>query len=368
MLLNRKMLLVSLCAALALPISVSAVPIVSSTFVQQSAIDLAVSDSGQTQVIGFAYAGNKFVGSVYINNSQLYQTDLSGGNVKKFGAPIPGGNSELYVSSSLGLGGFPSRDIYASRGPTLGNRGLYHFSNDGLTQGVFTVTGATALNSEYVKGIAFDPFGNYGFNMLVSTDQGNLYKVDSSGFATLLANVGAGVVLEGIDFAPAGFGPLGGQAVVASENANTLFAVSNAGVVTNLGVNTPGAEEIGFVPLNLGLSGNPLEGFYGASYPDGGIVKFDVSQFSGMLGDAIVTNEFGSHEIYNIHWDGSQFVVNTIGNFPNQPEDGIFVTADIINPGCSRTNTCSQVPEPATVALLGLGLAGLGFSRRKRAG
>src|SRR5689334_16533566 len=127
MLLNRT-LMVSLCVSLVLPVTARAAPITFNTFVQQSNINTALGPGVDTSVIGFAYAGNKFVGSVYPNNSQLYQTNLSGGAVTKFGLPIPGGNSELYVSSSLGLGGFPSRDIYASAGPTVG--GLYHFSND----------------------------------------------------------------------------------------------------------------------------------------------------------------------------------------------------------------------------------------------
>ena len=352
----KNIVMVSLCVSLVLPVTVSASTITFNTFVQQSDITAALTPQ-DSAVIGFAFAGNKFVGSVYPNNSQLYQTNLSGGAVTKFGSPIPGGNAELYVSSSLGLGGWPSRDIYASAGPSSG--GLYHFSNNGASQGTFTVTGATSLNGEYVKGIAFDPFGNYGFNMIVTTNSGNLYKVDSSKVATLLANI-PGQVLEGIDFAPAGFGPVGGQVVVASESANTLFAVSTTGVVTNLstlGVTIGAAEEIGFVPLDLG-SGGPLEGFYAAAYPFSGIQKADASQFAGLLGDAIVTSEFGGLDpVTAVHWDGTKFVLTALGNLPGQAEDGIFVTQAIIR---------GSVPMPATLALLGLGLAGLGFIRRKR--
>lgn len=348
-------LFLSLCICLILSVPASA-GIVFNTFVQQADINSALTP-GDTRPIGFAFAGNKFVGSVYPNNAQLFQTNLTGGGVTLFGTPIPGGNSELFVSSSLGLGGFPNRDIYASAGP--GVQGLYHFSNDGSTQGAFTVTGATALNTDYVKGIAFDPYGNFNFAMIVTTNSGNVYKVNSSGVATLLASL-PGVVLEGIDFAPSGFGPVGGQVVIASESQNTLFAITPGGSVTNMstafGVSVHGAEEIGFVPLNLG-SGGPLEGFYGAAYPASGILKADASQFAGLLGDAIVTDEFGNG-VYGVHWNGSAFTVTNLGSFPAQPEDGIFVTQAIITGGGNN------VPEPATFALVALALAGLAFTRQ----
>ena len=127
--------------------------------------------------IGFAYAGNKFVGSNYFNN-QLYQTDLNGGNLLPFGAPLPissGSIGEIYVSSSLGLGGFGSsdaRDVFAGS-EAAGN--VYRFSNDGSSQSLF----ASGLSGD-VRGIAFDPYGEYGFNMLVTTQTGNVYRVDST--------------------------------------------------------------------------------------------------------------------------------------------------------------------------------------------
>ncbi len=105
--------------------------------------------------IGFSYAGNMFVGSVQADGTKvLYSTNLSGGNVQLF-APtvsIPSSgaiSSEHFVASSLGLGGFPSRDVYVA-----GGNGIVHITNSGTSSNMF-VSGL----SGQVRGILFDERG-----------------------------------------------------------------------------------------------------------------------------------------------------------------------------------------------------------------
>jgi len=271
----------------------SAEAITFTTFVTGSLIAGAV---GGNSTIGFAYAGNKFVGSVYFNQ-QLYQTDLTGGSVVPFGAPVGAfSGGETYVTSSLGFGGFGPRDVYA------GNQSLgtaFRFANDGSSQGVF----ASGMVGG-VRSIAFDPYGLYGNNMIIATNLGNIYTVNSGGAATLLASVGADT--EGLSFAPEAFGPYAaGTLFVASEGLSSLIAITPTGVKTTIvgGLSVPAM--VSFVPLNLGSSGNPVEVFYAASYPTD-IQKAPASDFASFIGDAIITGE-GGHQAYDIRWNGSTF-------------------------------------------------------------
>jgi hypothetical protein len=299
--------------------------------------------------IGFAYAGNKFVGSVQRDGTgALYSTDLNGGNVQIFAPTVSlaaNPSSEHYVSASLGLGGFPSRDIYVANA-----NGVMHITNNGASGNVF-VSGLAGN----VRGITFDAVGTFNNNMLITTDTGNVYRVNSAGTPTLLASVGEDT--EGLDVAPLGnnFSSFDGRLIVASEGSGTLRAISSAGVVTPF-ANVPSGEELSFVPLNLGASGNPVEGFYGADYTPN-VIKAGVTEFTGMQGDVIVTGET-THQVTRVHWNNvtNAFELTNIGAFPNQPEDGLFVTAAVIN-----------APEPSSIALavVGLSAAGYGLVRRR---
>jgi hypothetical protein len=342
---SRTLVLTLLLAALSFAAPAHAAPI--SNFSQVFTDPHPVMTEG---TIGFAYAGNKFVGSVQRDGTgALYSTDLNGGNVQVFAPTVslaPNLASEHYVSSSLGLGGFPSRDIYVANA-----NGVMHITNNGASSNVF-VSGLTGL----VRGITFDSVGTFANDMLITTNAGFVYRVNSAGTPTQLASVGEDT--EGLDVAPLGnnFSTFDGQLIVASEGTGTIRAISSAGVVTPLlAINS--AEELNFVPLNLGASGNPVEGFYGANYTPN-VIKAKVPVFAGMQGDIIVTGEL-SGQVSRVHWNPvtQLFEVSNIGMFPNQPEDGLFVTADIIN-----------APEPSSIviALIGVGAAGFTVVRRRR--
>ncbi len=311
--------------------------------------------------VGFTYAGNKFVGTVLGTGAGLiYSTNLTGGNVQVFAPTVSltSSTQEHFVAASFGLGGFPNGDIYAAD-----SNGIIHITNNGTSSNSFV----TGLGGE-VRGITFDTIGTFGGDMLVTTDAGNVYRVPSSGSPSLLASVGENV--EGLDVAPLGnnFSTFDGQLIVAAEGSGWLRAISPGGVVTVLAntgssggpIIVPSAEELTFVPLNLGASGSPLEGLYSSNYtPD---VQFaSGSQFNALQGHIIVTSESGPSmgQVHDVAWNGSQFVVTQVGMLPNQPEDGIFVTPRMI-----------QAPEPGTISLIGAGLGVLALRaiwRRPRA-
>jgi hypothetical protein len=326
------------------------------TFVSGSNINAT---EGQDNTIGFTYAGNKFVGSVYFggNNLQLFSTDLTGHNVQKFGNPLATGNGEVVLASSLGQAGFNKGDIYAGSQLDLN---IYHFSNDGATQTLF----ATLPSGGDIRQIFFDPGSSFGGNMLVTTAGGDIFKVDSAGTPTLIASVGEDT--EGMDIATTAWGGFAGDLLVSSENSGSLRLITPGGSVTTIATGISSVETVSFVPLDLGVSGNPLEGFYVANYPVD-IQKAGAGQFAGLQGDAIITQEFGSNApVSDLKYDPihNTFSITQVGNLPNQSEDGIFVTAQ-------RVNDLNPVPEPASIivwmAIGGIAVVGRASRRRHQA-
>lgn len=342
------LLAVSLLVLLS-PVGAWAGPVNFTTFVTGGSI--AAAEGGNHSTIAFNYAGNKFVGSVYFDN-QLFQTDLNGGSVTPFGNPLPVSSAsvgEVVVGASLGQAGFAQGDIFAGSGA---GPQIYHYANSGGSPTLF----ATLPNNPsgggpgVVRQIFFDPGSSFGGNMVVTTNTGNIYTVNSAGVATWIASIGADT--EGMDIIQnPTWGPYNGDLMVASEGLGTVKLVTPGGAVINTGLSISLAETVSFVPLNLGSSGNPVEGFYVANYPVD-IQKSNASDFAGLQGDVIVTSEFGSSSpVYDISYNGSTFAMNQVGTLPNQSEDGIFVTAQRV--GLVGT------PEPSSMLLLAGGLCGL---------
>jgi PEP-CTERM motif len=340
--------------------SASADTIGFNTFVTGPSINAVL---GQQNTIGFTYAGNEFVGSVYFgsNNLQLYSTNLTGGNVQKFGSPIPqtsGFNGEPVLAASLGQGGFPKGDIYAAAGV-----GIYHYANSG---GSPTLFGSVPTSAGTVRQVFFDPGSSFGGNMIATTSSGNIYQFTSAGVRSLIASTGEDT--EGVDIAPGSWGSFGGDLLTASEGSGKLRLISPGGSVTVLGIAAiPEAETVSFVPTDLDPT-NPLQGFYVANYPVD--IQFaSASQFvsQNLLGDAIITSEDSFNaRVWDVHYNGGTSFTLTqfTGNLPNQSEDGIFVSGqrqnDLLGPGGTTT------PEPGTLFLLATGGIGLlGYLRRR---
>ncbi len=301
--------------------------------------------------IGLAYAGDRFVGSAnYPGGTQLYQSDLNGGNVQTFGAGLTGFSGEIFVASSLSSGAYGSNEIYAG---AENNGSIVRIAHNGSSQIEFT-SGLTGG----VRSIAFDPYGLYGNQMVVATKAGLLYTINGSGVATQLANFHEDA--EGLAFSNTSFGGYqAGTLFVASEGSGAIRAVNPDGTFTTV-FSVGSAETIHFVPLNIGLSGNPVEGFYGVNYPND-IQKISANQFMPYIGQAIVTSEvLNGNVLHGIYAIDTNFTISHIGTFPDQPEDSIFVTAEAVRQ--------HSVPDGSSTVLLLLGSLGVmgGFSGRRK--
>jgi hypothetical protein len=191
-----------------------------------------------------------------------------------------------------------------------------------------------------VREITFDPYGSYGYDMIVATTLGNIYRVNSFGNPTLIANVG--VDTEGLDFAPQRFGNyLKGTLITASEGNGRVNAVLPNGTVSDLGIHIDGTlEKLFFVPSTLDKLGHPVAGLYVANYPND-IQRVAANEFAPFIGDAIATTE-GTKQLIRIHWNGKAFETSEIGVMNGSQIEGSVFVPNIIALGGSTTGVVNQ--------------------------
>jgi PEP-CTERM motif len=259
-----------------------------------------------------------------------------------------------------GFGTFSSGDLFVGNGI---DGQIARITNNGTTVINPWVDLPNSGNGLMRGSLYVDRTGVYNGDLIAATTNGEVWRIDSSGTPTMLADVNTH--LEGLMTVPNDpvYGGLAGKIIAGAENTGLMYVFDNNGFVTtyNLGV---AIEDIDMINAN--------ENFFGVNYGSARLLGVEASQFSSVVGNILLTSEFGGQGgngsgLYHMYWDTNQnkpvaeLIDFAAGTFnPSQWEHVTFAPA-----GIREIPPTTTIPEPATLILMSLGLIGIGAIRRR---
>ncbi len=190
--------------------------------------------------------------------------------------------------------GFTPTDVFITEG-----QNIYKYSPSLNTITFFAQVGCPFSDH---TAITFDHVGTFGFNMIVTCENGPVLTVDGSGNVTFIASTTDATHIthiEGPAIPPLSFGPLGGQILVADDENGLVYAIKNDGTITYNAFNwSPpvgkGAENVNVIPdapCTFGCTAGGPGAFFQTLESADSIIYYGPTDFAGLGGNVIVTSE-----------------------------------------------------------------------------
>src|SRR5438094_2664653 len=246
------------------------------------------------------------------------------------------------VNSGGGLTPFTPRDVFVTEGPNVFK------IHEGIVTPFADLAPLGCTSADH-NGITFDHFGTFGFDMIVTCQDGGVFRVDGNGTATFIANVFASGPLtdgeiEGPAVVPPGFGPHGGKIWVADESNNKVHAIGPPPTYTvTLNILSHVSAEGVFVipsPPCTFCSGGAF--FQSEQQITQAIYQYPLSDFTGLGGNVLVTSEQGGlgADTSLVTFNGTNYVQSSFGpRVPGVNEGSSFVDCDVPTPTPTPTPT-----------------------------